>query len=844
MSLYGLESEIEDLISSNAPDFEVSKLIKKSIKSYLQSLDILFESKQGKDFLVKHTKAIDMFLTTIYKYILRKSFGNYLPMSNAIPLTLVALGSYGREQMCVYSDIDLMIVYKDIDGYSMQPMIEKILYIAWDSGLKLGHRVHEVSELNKVAEDDITIKSSLIESRFIAGSKLLYSELNARLKQIRKNNQKEFVLEKIKEYTTRQDKFEFNMEPDIKEGIGGLRDANTLFWIANAKHGVKNLKELNEYYSLFCPEEYREFRISLEFLFRVRSALHLVANKKQDKMILQYIPDIAKKLGFEDKSTYSGQNALVFKTFEALKSIHLFCKVFIRKISREYIYDKNNIKEIRSSRVSKGVYLLGDNVFASYNLKPKSIDDILDVLLALPDRRLDFGGSFLYFIKRAIIEQKLNQNTQSKILKLFQRDYISDTIQLFFDANILHKLIRQFKKVLHLAQFDGYHQHPVTIHSIKSIYHLEHIKVDYIDSIHKALSHDDKTTLKIVVLLHDAGKGRRADHSIVGEKLYKVYAKKLGLNPTQIADGALLIKYHTLMSHVIHKEDIYNENTILAFTSKLKSKKLIDMLYILTYSDINGVGEDVYTHHTNDLLRELYMASIQAVEKEELVKESGRRVTKESSIKKDDSFISLPKIFQKKILSIPSNLLFLKYTKKDIINIAMMAKEVDRYEYKVLIKQHHLSIEIVRVDEINLGYLLGKLSFLNIKNFDIFRLFDEKKYFKIDFSDSIDEQDIPYIKSIIDDSFDMSKTIKIKKPTIDNVVVDKEHSTRLAKIVLSAKDQKGLFAYIAKLFDDYHIDIETAKISTRRNKAYDLFLVQKDRGFIENFDKFLDDIKE
>jgi [protein-PII] uridylyltransferase len=843
MSLYDLESDIEDLISNNAPDFEVSKLLKQSIKTYLQSLDKIFEEKQGKDFLVKHTKMIDTFLKVIYKYILRKSFGNYLPMSNAIPIALVALGSYGREQLCVYSDIDLMIVYKNVEAYNAQSMIEKMLYIAWDSGLKLGHRVHEVSELNSVAQEDITIKSSLIESRFIVGSKLLYAEVDSRLRQIRKTEQKQFVLDKIEEYTKRQTKYEFNMEPEIKEGIGGLRDANTLFWIANSKHGVKNLKELNEYYSLFSSEEYKEFRVSLEFLFRVRSALHLTANKKQDKLILQYIPEIAKKLGFKDKSNFSAENSLMFKTFESLKSVHLFSKVFIRKISREYMYDVENIKNLKKYRVAKGIYLVNTTVYASYNLNSIHIDEILKIILALPDKRIEFGGGFLYLTKRAIIEQKLLPSTQELILKLFQRDHITDCIQLFFDANILHLLIRQFKKVLHLAQFDGYHKHPVTIHTIKTLENLENIKTEYIKEIYNSLTIDEKTTLKVAALLHDAGKGRKTDHSIVGEKLYKVYAKKLGLNSTQIHDGAILIKYHTMMSHVIYKEDIYNENTILAFTAKFGNKKLIDMLYILTYADINGVGEDIYSSHTHDLLKELYKSSIQAVEKEELVKESGRRVRKESQIKKDEEFITLPKVFQKKILSIPSNLIFLKYSKKEIIALSNMARNVTKYDYKISI-ENNLCIEIVRVDNINLGYFLGKLSFLNIKNIDIFRLFDEKKYFKIDFENSIEAEEIPFIESIIDDSFDMSKTIKLKKPIIDDIVVDKEHSKSLAKIVLSAKDQKGLFAYIARQFDEHNIDIETAKILTQRNKAHDLFLVQKDKGFAENFDKFLAQIKE
>ena len=168
---------IEDLIEQNAQDFEVAKVIKNNLKEYKASLPDIYLGATGKDFLVKHTKKIDEILSIIYKYILRVSFGSYMPMSSSLPITLIALGSYGREQLSVYSDIDLMLVYKKVDGYNIKPMLEKILYLAWDAGLKLGHRVHEVGELLEVSREDITIKTSLIEARMIVGSKSLWFEV-------------------------------------------------------------------------------------------------------------------------------------------------------------------------------------------------------------------------------------------------------------------------------------------------------------------------------------------------------------------------------------------------------------------------------------------------------------------------------------------------------------------------------------------------------------------------------------------------------------------------------------------------------------------------------------------
>ncbi|HHH72663.1 MAG TPA: hypothetical protein ENL04_02420 [Sulfuricurvum sp.] len=147
-----MNEDIESLIEANASDFEISKRFKQAIGNYLDSLPQLFEKTQGKDFLVRHTKALDQFIVQMYKTVLRRMFGNYLPMRNAIPIALTALGSYGREQLCVHSDIDLMIVYAPQEGYNSEAIIEKFLYLAWDAGLRLGHRVHKTTELFAAAD--------------------------------------------------------------------------------------------------------------------------------------------------------------------------------------------------------------------------------------------------------------------------------------------------------------------------------------------------------------------------------------------------------------------------------------------------------------------------------------------------------------------------------------------------------------------------------------------------------------------------------------------------------------------------------------------------------------------
>ena len=326
---------IEDIIEKNGSDFDLSKLFKQYIKNYKESLPELFESSQGKDFLVKHTKKLDSIISLMYKTVLRRIFGNYLPMRNSIPITVVALGSYGREQLCVHSDIDLLIVYEDIDGYDTKLIIEKLFYLALDSGLKLGHRVHTVDDLFNSSKEDITIKTSLMEARFIAGSNFTWHNTQRALNKIRLHNQKEFILVKIEEAQIRRKKYPTSMQPNIKESVGGLRDSQLISWIAHVIYNTNNLRDLSN--KLFSDEEYKEYRIALELLFRVRSALHLITNKQEDRLLLEHIPQVSKMLGFKD------QRKMATKVLAAQWRISNFTQIFVKKMIRPYLADMSYI---------------------------------------------------------------------------------------------------------------------------------------------------------------------------------------------------------------------------------------------------------------------------------------------------------------------------------------------------------------------------------------------------------------------------------------------------------------------------------------------------------------------
>ncbi len=833
MILDELTLQIEDLISNNASDFEISKIFKKHIKDYKNSINNILETTSGKDFFVKNTKHTDKFLILLYKYILRKNFGSYQPISTSIPITLVALGSYGREQLCIYSDIDLMILYEDIRGYNLKQIMEEFITLAWDCGLKLGSRVHELNEIEESVKEDITIKTSIIESRMIYGSKYLWYAYEKTLNKIRKTEVKEFVIQKLEEHKQRLIRFPLRMQPNIKDGYGGLRESNMVFWMAYIAYGVKSTKDLIN--KEISEEEYKKYRSSLEYLFQVRNALHNISKKKLDLINFDILPELSSKLGFINKPRYTKERQFMSKLFASLHNIHFFSTIMVKKFTRILLRTKNNIKFIKSCRIEKNIYLYKGKIYTSYNRKPTVLNNFLKELISLPKEVEAFDSSYMYYASKIKLPTKQTKELKRNIKTLLYKINLYPIIKLLYNVNLFQIIIPISKKIINQPQFDGYHQLPVDIHSIKALSKIENIEDLYVKKIYDSLNENEKAVTKLATLLHDIGKGRIIDHHISGEKLFKNFASFLNLEESHIQMGSTLVRYHNRMSAYAKNEDIYSERIILSFTGVLKTKTMLKMLYVVTYADISAVGENVYNSAIASLLKELYLQSLPAFENENLLNENARRVAKLNTIKNLKKYKELSPLMQRKINYISSNQIFLRLKADDILEIAIKAKDVKNYIYKVINKEQ-LIIKIIRKEPLNLGFLLGKLEFLNIFSMNIFKLYDEKKAFEITFSEKVEDSDLLYIKNIIENSFDMSKTTKLIKPQIkkNEIIVNCNHSTYLASLQVRAKDQKGLFAYIAKIFDDFDIEIESAKLASTKGYTRDLILIEKNGNFCSN----------
>lgn len=826
ISIKELEFNIENLILNKSENFLIAKEIEKFISDYKSGLKQFFLDSQnrGKQFLVKNTRFYDSIISLIYKTILREMFGNYLPMRNSIPIVIVALGSYGREELSIHSDIDLMVTYQDVAGYNTLEIIEKFVYMAWDSGLKLGHRVHNISEIESIANSDHTIKTALIESRKVIGSQFIWGNLESRLNIVRETDVLGFILNKNQEIEKIQSKIEKGLiESDLKEGFGGLRDANRIFWILNVLYKVSNIKDLSG--TLFKEEEFRRFSIALDFIYQVRTALHLSVKKKRDKFTLEDIPNLADMLSFNSHKIFT------HKLLYSFSVIYGFSTKIIRNSIKPFLFKQENFAILRKSFLAKSVFLKDNELLFSSNIKFNSIENFLIFLNNLPDINFK-NGKTTYSLINSIDNISGVFDNFELIVNLFKRKFLFPIIEILHISETLEKILKPFEKVMFLPQFDGFHKHPVDIHSIYTIKELElDIKNVFLKDLYKSLSESEHFILKVASLFHDIGKGRIEEHSRVGAKVVKTFLKNSNLEDELIDRITTLIRHHTLMTHSSYHEDIYDEKVIFSFTSKIKDEINLKLLYLLTFADVKSVNSNSYNSYNQNLLHSFYLNALGSFGNKEMLKESEKRDKKEITIKNSEIFKSSPRIIQKALLNIKSNKMFFKLSIDNIMEITKKAKKLDGFSYEID-NSKFLSINILRDinSNFNVAYFLNRFNFLSVISLDIFELFNGVKYFQIDFLNPVSEEDKYFIDFIIEDSFSKNrKTFKDILPKIlrSEISIDYEYSNNYIKMTIFTINQNGLLAYLFKLFEDNKIDVISSKTETFKKRVKDTFLFKR-----------------
>ncbi|MEM6387792.1 MAG: [protein-PII] uridylyltransferase [Pseudomonadota bacterium] len=545
-------------------------------------------------------------------------------------IAVLAVGGYGRGEMAPHSDVDLLFLMPWKTTPWAESMIESMLYIFWDLHLKVGHATRSVKDCIRLGREDYTIRTALLEHRFLIGSESTANVLNEKLTtDLFRNTASEFIEAKLAERATRHRKQggqRYLVEPNVKEGKGGLRDLQTLFWIGKYLYGVDDAAELVSL-GLFRQEEFDRFLAAETFLMAVRNHLHLASGRAMDQLTFDLQVEIANRLGYVDKGGRRAVEHFMQDYFRHATAVGEVTRIFLTALEASHVKKVPSITALfRRRRTVKPAYELRQNRLDI--AKPEVFfQDPLNIL-RLFEEGLRTGylihpdAMRLVTANLNLIDDSLRVSPEANRIfldLLLKHGNPERGLRRMNELGVLSAFMPEFAPIVAMMQFNMYHHYTVDEHTIQCISTLAQIEreelVEPLPIASRILKEGvNRRVLYIALMLHDIGKGQDEDHSVLGARIARKVAPRLGLRKAEVETVEWLVRYHLLMSDMAQKRDLSDPRTVRDFAKAVKNKERLDLLTVLTVCDIRGVGPGTWNNWKAELLRSLYRATATALE--------------------------------------------------------------------------------------------------------------------------------------------------------------------------------------------------------------------------------------
>ena len=543
-------------------------------------------------------------------------------------IAVTAVGGYGRGTLAPGSDIDLLFLLPTRQASWNTALIEFMLYVLWDMGFKVGHATRTIDECIRLSRDDMTIRTAILESRFICGAEPLANDLATRFdKEIVRNTGPEFIAAKLAERDARHRKAgdtRYLVEPNVKESKGGLRDIHTLFWIAKYFYRVKNSADLVRV-GVLSRKEYTLFQKSDDFLWAVRCHMHFLTGKAEERLSFDIQREIAEALGYHDHPGLSAVERFMKHYFLVAKNVGDLTRIFCAALEDQQAKDAPGLSGVFSRFTHRTRKIAGSLDF---------VEDRGRIMLAAPDvfaqdpvniirlfhvadiNGLEFHPDALKHVTRSLklITPALRENDEANRLFLSVLTSRRDPeliLRRMNEAGVLGRFIPEFGRIVSMMQFNMYHHYTVDEHLLRTVKMLSRVDQGKEDDAHPLAvqlmpSIEEREALYVAVLLHDIAKGRPEDHSVAGARVARKLCPRLGLNAKQTELVSWLIQEHLTMSMVAQTRDLNDRQTIRDFAERVQSLDRLKLLLVLTICDIRAVGPGVWNGWKGQLLRTLY----------------------------------------------------------------------------------------------------------------------------------------------------------------------------------------------------------------------------------------------
>ncbi len=579
------------------------------------------------------TRAYAWLADQVVRQVLATTIKHLHPVYNPTSserLSVVAVGGYGRAEMAPFSDIDLLFLTPYKQTAWGESVIESTLYSLWDLRLKVGHSTRTVDDCIRLGREDYTIRTAMLEQRFVCGDEALATELEERLwKDLFTGTASEFIEAKLEERGQRHSRHggaRYVVEPNVKEGKGGLRDLQTLFWIAkyiNHAAGPDDLVAAG----MLTKDECEVFIEAESFLWTVRTHLHLLNKRASEKLSFNMQVELARVLGFSDSAGMRGVERFMQLYFRHATHVGELTRIFLTDLEARHVKAKPNIGRWLKTAFSWG----SDGTPRGYTLRDGRLD-VVDPEAFLSDpinfmRLYEEGlrsGTLIHPDAMRLIARNLHlvdddfrANPEANRIfldLLLSHNNPERALRRMNELGVLGAFIPDFGRIVAMMQFNMYHSYTVDEHTIQVISNLFKIEqqglVEDLPIASKILKAGiNRKVLYVALLLHDIAKGRQEAHEVAGARIAAELCPRLGLHAADSELVEWLVRNHLVMSDVAQKRDISDQRTVQDFAKQVKSVTRLKLLLVLTVCDIRGVGPDVWNNWKAMLLRQLYSAT-------------------------------------------------------------------------------------------------------------------------------------------------------------------------------------------------------------------------------------------
>jgi len=786
---------------------------------------------------------------------------------------VTAVGGYGRDTLAPGSDIDLLFLFLPRPAEETHKAVEFMLYVLWDMGFKVGHATRTVEECIALSKSDMTIRTAILEMRYICGLQRLETELETRFdKEIVTGTGPEFIAAKLAERDERHRKAgdtRYLVEPNVKEGKGGLRDLHTLFWISKYYYQVRDQAELVKL-GVLSKHEYRLLEKADDFLWAVRCHMHFLTGKAEERLSFDIQREIAEAFGYHTRPGLSAVERFMKHYFLVAKDVGDLTRILCAALEDQQAKTIPGLTGVisrfthRNRKIAGSVEFVEDRgriTLADPEVFKRDPVNIIRLFHVADINGLEFHPDALKRVTRslALIDNSLRENDEAN--RLFMSILTSKRdpaliLRRMNEAGVLGRFIPEFGKIVAMMQFNMYHHYTVDEHLIRTVDILSEIDKGRAEELHplanKLISGiEDREALYLAVLLHDIAKGRQEDHSIAGARVARKLCARFALSQKQTEIVVWLIEEHLTMSMVAQTRDLTDRKTITDFADRVQSLERLKMLLILTICDIRAVGPGVWNGWKGQLLRTLYyetelllaggFSEVSRKERANAAAEALHAALADWSQKDRNTYTKLH--YQPYLLSVPL---------EDQIRHANFIRQADEagqaLATTVRTDSFHAITEITVLSPDHprlLAVIAGACAAAgaNIVDAQIFTTSDGRALDTIhvsrEFPDDADElRRAATIGRMIEDVLSGRKRLpeviatrtrnrkKSKAFVIPpSVNITNSLSNKFTVIEVECLDRPGLLSEITAVLSDLSLDIQSARITTFGEKVIDTFYV-------------------